>query len=65
MTHSIGTARMQTDGTLVLHVTAHGAQGERGHATLTYAPGHPRYTSVLTHVGEIHPGEEKPVRPWP
>ncbi len=36
-----------------------------GDALLTYAPDHPQYQKILTHVGGLRPGESKPVPPWP
>lgn len=64
MTDSIGTAHMQPDGTMVLQLIARGGHGERGHATLTYPPQHPRYAAILDHVGGLQPGQEKPVPPF-
>jgi hypothetical protein len=55
----IGRARMLADGTIVLALMV------PAHAQLTYPPSHPQYASVLSHLGGMKPGEEKPVPPWP
>lgn len=60
----IGTARMLTDGTVVLDLVASGL-GAIGDARLTYPPGHPEYQAILRHLGGLQPGEIKPVRPFP
>lgn len=61
---SIGAATMETDGTVVLTLRAEGP-GTLGDATLRYPPDHPRYRAIRDHIGNIAPGEEKPVPPWP
>ncbi len=60
----IGTAKMQSDGTLVLDLRAEDGEGTVGHGRLTYPPNDPHYEEVLQHLGGMKPGEEKPVRPW-
>jgi len=62
---SIGSATMQTDGTIVLQLRATDGTGMRGDGRLTYPPGHPQYQKILAHLGGLLPGEEKPVPPWP
>lgn len=62
---SIGSARMEADGTLVLMLRAEGPGGLRGDARFVYPPGHPKYGDILKHVGPLSPGESKPVPPWP
>lgn len=59
----IGTARLLTDGTLVLTLRAE-TGAARGDAELRYAPHHPRYAELLAHIGSLAPGEEKAVPPW-
>ena len=61
---SIGTARMEADGTLVLLLRASTA-GATGEGRFAYPPSHPQYRKILEHVGPIKPGEEKPVAPFP
>jgi hypothetical protein len=61
----IGMAQMAADGTLTLDLEARGCDGEIGHARLVYPVTDPRYRDILAHVGDIRPGESRPVRPWP
>ncbi|MFO0616363.1 MAG: hypothetical protein U0414_27475 [Polyangiaceae bacterium] len=56
---AIGQARMLPDGTIVLDLF------RPAPAQRKYAPGDPKYASVLDHVGPIAPGESKLVMPWP
>jgi hypothetical protein len=60
----IGTAQMDADGTIVLHLRA-SSGGMVGHSIMTYAPDNPQYGEILDHVGPLKPGESKAVRPWP
>lgn len=62
---SIGSVKMEADGTLVLQLRAQSKDGAVGQGLFTYAPDHDRYPKVLAHVGPIGPGEEKAVPPWP
>lgn len=59
---AIGTARLETDGTLVLTLPPE-RPGEPATA-LRYDPHHPRYRELMAHIGNLAPGEEKPVAPW-
>ncbi|WP_183193223.1 hypothetical protein [Aureimonas jatrophae] len=62
----IGSAHREPDGTLVLDLRAEGEDGSvAGHGELRYAPGHPDYNHVLSHLGSIPPGGEVLVRPFP
>ena len=60
---SIGTAEMANDGTITLHLQSlwpnPDAEGD-----LVYAPDDPQYDEIKQHIGDIHPGDKKPVRPW-
>lgn len=60
---SIGTAEMANDGTITLHLQSLWpdpiAEGE-----LVYAPDDPQYDEIKGHIGDIHPGDKKPVKPW-
>ncbi len=47
---NIGHATLHSDGTLSLNLRADGANGEIGHAQLTYTPDHPLYQAVAQHV---------------
>lgn len=59
-----GTATMLDDRTIVLDLVSND-NGVVAHGRLTYPPDHPRYDSILEHIGELHPGQTKPVKPWP
>jgi hypothetical protein len=61
---SIGTARLEADGTLVLLLRASTA-GATGEGRFVYPPSHPQYRKILEHIGPIKPGEEKQVAPFP
>jgi hypothetical protein len=60
---SIGVATMSEDGTITLVLQAQG-QGAAGDGRLVYPKSHPQYQEVLTHLGGMKPGEQKPVPPW-
>jgi hypothetical protein len=62
---AIGVAEMKADRTIVLMLRASRSEGGGGEAMFVYPPGHPRYSSVLEHLGGLQPGESKPVPPWP
>ena len=62
---SIGEARMEPDGTIVLRLRAESADGSVGEGLLRYPPADREYASVLEHLGGLEPGETKPVPPWP
>ncbi len=63
--HSIGSARMEGDGTLILQLRAQAPGGTTGDALLRYSPGHPEYNRILQHLGGLAKGQEKPIPPWP
>ena len=62
---SIGVARMEADGTIVLQLRAEGAGGSIGDALMRYPVGHPQYREILQHLGGLEKGQSKPVAPWP
>ena len=62
---SIGVATMSDDGTITLQLRAEGAGGSVGDAVFVYKPGDKMYAKIKQHIGDIKPGEEKPVPPWP
>ncbi len=62
---SIGSARMEEDGTIVLQLRAEGPKGLIGDALLRYPPDHPEYNDILRHLGGLKKGEVKQVPPWP
>jgi hypothetical protein len=59
---SIGTAEMANDGTITLHLQSLWpdpvAEGD-----LIYAPDDPQYAEIKAHIGDIHPGDKKPMPP--
>lgn len=61
---TIGSARMEEDGTIVLELRAEGLRGLTGDALLRYPPGHPEYNNMLHHLGGLKKGEVKQVPPW-
>lgn len=58
----IGTARLDTDGTL--HLTLQSDDGTPHGTELRFSPDHPRYRELIDHIGNLAPGEEKPVPLW-
>ncbi|GGF22694.1 hypothetical protein GCM10011611_30950 [Aliidongia dinghuensis] len=61
---SIGEARMLEDGTIVLWLRAEGPNGQVGDGFLRYELSDPKYAEIKKHIGDIKPGESKPVPPW-
>ncbi|MFY0534519.1 hypothetical protein [Nannocystis pusilla] len=61
---SIGSARMEADGTLVLQLRATTGSAI-GDALLRYPPDHADYAKIRGHVGPIEPGQERPVASFP
>jgi len=61
---SIGLATMQKDGTIILDLRAEDGDGTIGDARFVYPTSHPDYQKILQHLGNLLPGEKKPVPPW-
>lgn len=61
---SIGVAKMEKDGTLILMLRAESDSGIRGDAQFRYQKTDPDYNKILQHIGKIKPGETKNVPPW-
>jgi len=61
---TIGVATLQPDGTLVLKLNVDGPPEKRGDSLVVYKPDNPRYREILAHIGDIKPGEKKPIAPW-
>lgn len=61
---SIGVATMSADGTITLQLRAEGTSGTVGDAVFVYKPGDTMYEEIKRHIGDIKPGEKKPVPPW-
>ena len=62
---SIGVAWLESDGTLVMQLRAEDRGKALGDALLRYKPEDPAYHQMLAHIGNLKPGETKPVPPWP
>jgi|GEM_PF-2097826 len=62
--NSIGVARMQADGSIMIGVPGPGSSG-RAEAVLVLMPGDTQYQALVDHVGGLMPGETKPIPPWP
>ena len=60
---SIGMADMANDGTITLHLQSLWPD-PAAEAELVYAPDDPQYAEIKAHLGDIHPGDKKPVKPW-
>jgi hypothetical protein len=58
-----GTAIMQDDGSLTLHLRLT-SDGKEIEDTLTYRTTDRGYDSVLRHLGGLNPGDTKDFRPW-
>ena len=65
MPEYIGQAQMAADGTLTLDLESVECDGSRAMGRIVVQPTDPRYRGYLDHIGEIRPGETRPVRPWP
>ncbi|MEI7791427.1 MAG: hypothetical protein WCJ15_09660 [Alphaproteobacteria bacterium] len=59
---SIGTALMDTDGTITLNIRT--IPGGPLDGVVASRPGDANYARILSHVGGMQPGEKKPVPPW-
>ena len=62
---SIGKATMKPDGTILLQLRAEGENGTIGDSLLVVSPNDPKHQGIVSHLGGIKPGEEKPVPPFP
>ena len=59
----IGTAKVETDGTVLLSLNADGPEFH-GHASIAYAPSNEKYSEIILHLGAMKPGEIGVVLPW-
>ncbi len=59
----MGTATMQDDGSLTLHLRQT-SSGKEIDDTLTYKTTDRGYDDVLRHLGGLNPGDIKSFRPW-
>jgi hypothetical protein len=61
----IGTATLLADGTIHLFLIAEAEDGTHGEAMIVVSPKEARYQRIRNHLGDIKPGENKPVKPFP
>jgi hypothetical protein len=59
----VGTAAMQDDGSISLHLRLTSA-GKPVDGTVTYRVSDRAYDNVLRHLGGLRPGETKEFAPW-
>lgn len=59
----IGTATMDKDGTITLHLKGHTGMAE-GETLLIYRRNDKHYQEIYDHINGIRPGQTKSVRPW-
>jgi hypothetical protein len=57
----IGSAKLLSNGTIILRLRAE--DGAEGYFEIK--PNDPAYSETLAHVGELKPGQEKLIPPWP
>lgn len=60
----VGTAAMAEDRTITIDVASREKNGPIAHGHFIYPVGHKQYQEILDHVGELDPGQVKPVKPW-
>jgi hypothetical protein len=61
----IGTATLLQDGTIHLFLIAEADDGTHGEAMIVVSPQEARYQKIRDHLGDIKPGENKLVKPFP
>lgn len=62
---SIGSARMNEDGTLILSLRPEAVGGREGDVRMALPPNHEKYDAYMKHLGGMRPGESKLLRSWP
>jgi len=62
---TIGSATMERDGTITLHLSVDDPNAGIGDGVITYRRSDPDYDYVLDHIGNLKPGENVAVRPFP
>jgi hypothetical protein len=62
---SVGSAKMEKDGTLKLYFRTETAQGMVGEALTVVKPGDKDYESIRKHLAGIQPGKGMPIPPFP
>lgn len=61
----IGVASMLSDETIVLHIRSETENEGIVHTTSIYEKNHPQYKYIKQHIGELSPGQEKNIKPFP
>jgi hypothetical protein len=61
----IGTATLLEDGTIHLFLIAEADDGTHGEAMIVVSPREARYQKIRDHLGDMKPGENKLVKPFP
>lgn len=61
---TIGTARMEPDGTVILDLVARDG-ATTGHRRFIYPRDHRDCEMIRRHLGGMRPGQSKPVPPFP
>jgi hypothetical protein len=61
----IGTATLLEDGTIHLFLIAEADDGTHGEAMIVVSPQEARYQKIRDHLGDMKPGENKLVKPFP
>ena len=62
---SVGTARMEKDGTLKLYLRTETPEGLVGEMLMVVPPDDPRHAGMVQHLGGIKPLEARPIPPFP
>lgn len=62
---SVGSAKMEADGTLKLFFRTETEDGTIGEALTVVKPGEKHYDSIVAHLGGIGPGQGKSIPPFP
>ena len=61
----IGYAEIDSGGVIVLYLHGRDENGVIGRGIITYNPDDLYYEDIIRHVGDIEPGDKKPVKAWP
>jgi hypothetical protein len=62
---ALGSAKMETDGTIIVDYRIRLPNGIRGLSRKTFKPGDPAYERIIRRAGGLEPGEDKLIYPLP
>jgi hypothetical protein len=62
---NVGSAYMESDGTLEMRLRTETEDGTIGEAYLLIPPADPRYAAMVKHLDGIKPGEGRTIKPFP